>query len=167
MNAIDAAHHLAQVNIGRLRAPVDAPEIEAFVAALDPINALADAAPGFVWRLQTEDGNATAVRVDDDPLIAINMSVWTSVEALAEFVYRSAHTDVMRRRREWFHKMDVYAVLWWVPAGHRPSTDEAMARLALLHERGPTADAFTFRHPFPPPGSDETIDTDERWNCRA
>jgi uncharacterized protein DUF3291 len=158
---------LAQVNIGRLRAPVDAPEIAGFVEMLEPINAIADATPGFVWRLQTEDGNATAVRVDDDPLIAINLSVWASVEPLADFVYRSAHTDVMRRRREWFHKMDVYTTLWWVPAGHRPSTDEAMAKLAHLREHGPTADAFTFRHPFPPPGSDATVETDQRWNCRA
>ena len=92
--------HLAQVNIGRLRARVDDPLIADFVANLDRINALADAAPGFVWRLQTEDGNATAIRpADDDELLAINLSVWESVEALADYVYRSAHVELMRRRR--------------------------------------------------------------------
>lgn len=145
-------HHLAQVNVGRLRAPVDAPEIAGFVAMLDPINALADAAAGFVWRLQTEDGNATAVRPDDeDPLIAINLSVWESIESLADFVYRSAHTDVMRRRREWFERIDVYTTMWWVPAGHRPTVAEAMERLDHLRAHGPTAEAFTFRNPFPAP----------------
>jgi hypothetical protein len=145
-------YQLAQVNVGRLRAPVDAPEIAGFVAMLDPINALADAAAGFVWRLQTEDGNATAVRPDDeDPLLAINLSVWESIDALADFVYRSAHTDVMRRRREWFERVDVYTTMWWVPAGHRPTVIEAMERLDHLRAHGPTAEAFTFRNPFPAP----------------
>src|SRR4249919_3880867 len=106
---------LAQVNVGRLRAPMDSPRIAAFAAALDPINALAEESPGFVWRFQTEDGNATAVRPFDDDLILINMSVWESVEALADYVYRSDHTSYLRRRREWFERShDASLVLWWV-----------------------------------------------------
>jgi hypothetical protein len=150
-------YHLAQVNIGRVRAPLDTPELADFVAALAPINALADASAGFVWRLQTEDGDATAIRAFDDESVMVNMSVWESLEALADFTYRSAHTAVMRRRREWFHHMDVYLALWWVPAGHRPSVTEAQARLAHLAEHGPTPEAFTFRVPFPPPGSADPL----------
>ena len=155
--------HLAQVNVGRLRAAVDDPLIADFVAGLDRINALADVAPGFVWRLQTEAGNATAVRpIDDDELLAINMSVWESVEALAAYVYRSDHAAFMRRRREWFERMDqAYLALWWIPVGHRPTTTEAIAKLELLRAKGPTVDAFTFRKAFPPPDAirtERTID---------
>jgi hypothetical protein len=143
---------LAQVNIGRLRAPIDDPQIAGFVAALDEINALADAAPGFVWRLQTEDGDATAIRPTDDDLLLINMSVWESAEHLADYVYRSGHVEVMRQRRQWFEPFgSSYMALWWVPSGHRPSEAEAFERLALLDERGPTPEAFTFRHRFAPP----------------
>jgi hypothetical protein len=145
-------HHLAQVNVGRLRAPVDAPETAAFMAALDPINALADAAPGFVWRLQTDDGNATSVSFNDDPMVIINMSVWESIEALSEFVYRTEHVDVIRRRAEWFHRsVEAYLALWWIPAGHLPSVEEAATRIAALRADGPTAFAFTFRERFPAP----------------
>jgi len=161
-------YDLAQLNVGRLHAPIDAPETAAFVAALDPINALADAAPGFLWRLQTEDGNATAIHVSDDPLFIVNMSVWESLEALANFVYRSAHTDVMRRRAEWFERSaNAYVVLWWVPRGHRPTVDEAIGRLERLRRDGPTENAFTFRHPLSPPDSDVDIDVDDGWTCRA
>ena len=129
--------HVAQVNIGRLRARVDDPLIADFVAGLDRINAVADAAPGFVWRLQTEDGNATAIRpVDDDELLAINLSVWESVEALADYVYRSEHVELMRRRREWFERYGTsYLALWWTPAGTIPTVPEAMARIARLDRR--------------------------------
>src|SRR5918992_2595191 len=146
--------HLAQLNIGRLRAPIFDPALADFVANLDPINALADATPGFVWRLQTEEGNATAIRpFADDELMAINMSVWESMEALADYVYRSAHTAFLRRRSEWFERLrDVYVVLWWIPAGTLPAVDEAVARLDHLRTYGPTPEAFTFRQPFPHPG---------------
>lgn len=142
---------LAQVNIGRLRAPIGDPSVAEFVAGLDHINALADGTPGFVWRLQTEDGNATAIRpVRDDELLAINMSVWDSVEALADFVYRSQHTSFMRRRREWFERIGTsYLALWWIPAGAVPTVSEAMDRIALLNRCGPTSAAFTFS-PDPP-----------------
>lgn len=144
--------HLAQVNIARLRAPLESAQLADFVAALDPINALADGAPGFVWRLQTEDGDATALRVFDDDMMIVNMSVWESAEALADFVYRSDHLSVLRRRNEWFHQLGrAFMALWWVPAAHTPTVDEAKARLRHLDEHGPTAEAFTFRAPFPPP----------------
>jgi hypothetical protein len=158
--------HLAQLNIGRLRAPTDDPRLADFMANLDPINALADGAPGFVWRLQTEDGNATAIRpYDDDELMAINLSVWESMEALADFVYRSAHTAFLRRRGEWFERLaEAYLVLWWIPAGTLPTVDEAVARLDRLRRCGPTAEAFTFRRPFPHPGG-TTITADERNTC--
>lgn len=161
--------HLAQVNIGRLRAPVDDPMITDFVGALDRINALADEAPGFIWRLQTEDGNATAVRpVDDDELVAINMSVWESVEALADYVYRSDHTMFMRRRREWFERFGTsFLALWWVPAGRIPTVPEAMGRIAHLDRHGPTPTAFTFKHRFAPPHDGSAVDADARDVCRA
>lgn len=160
-------HHLAQLNIGRMVAPTDDPRVAPFMDALDEINALADASPGFVWRLQTEDGNATAVRPYDDEEILVNMSVWADLESLADYVYRSDHTAFLRRRREWFVKPDgPIMVLWWVPAGHIPTLDEATARLDTLIEHGPTPQAFTFRRPFPPTGTAPT-DADDRNICRA
>lgn len=147
-----AAYHVAQLNIGRLLAPLDAPEIAEFVAALDPVNALADAAPGFVWRLQDDEGNATSFRPFDDDTLLVNLSVWESIDALADFTYRTMHRDVLRRRGEWFTKLaGAHLVLWWVPAGHIPSLQEAKERLDLLRDRGPTPDAFTFRTRFPAP----------------
>ncbi len=145
--------HLAQVNVGRLRAPIDDPMIAEFKGALDRINALADEAPGFVWRLQGDGGNATDIHpVEDDELVAINMSVWESIEALGDYVYRSDHTGFMRRRREWFEKYaTAYLALWWVPAGHTPTIAEAFERLDVIAHDGPSPFAFTFRRPFPPP----------------
>jgi hypothetical protein len=161
-------YQLAEVNIALLRAPLDTPQLADFVAALEPINALADRSPGFVWRLQTEDGDATAVRAFDDERIIVNLSVWDSIEALADFTYRSDHTTVMRRRREWFHQMrEVYAALWWVPAGHRPSVEEARERLEHLRRHGPTPHAFGFRQPFPPPGSTTAVEAREDDLCPA
>lgn len=146
---------LAQVNIARFRKPADDPANADFMAALDHVNALAEASPGFVWRLTGEGNNAVDLQPFDDPNIAINMSVWESVDALAAFVYRNMdHRGVMRRRREWFEEMPVYMALWWVPAGARPTIAEAKARLALLEARGPSNEAFTFRQPFPAPSGD-------------
>ena len=142
---------LAQVNFGRLRAPVDHPMIKDFVDNLAPINALAEASPGFVWRLTGDGNNATDLQPFDDALIAINMSVWTDIPSLGAYVYRSDHVKIMRRRREWFEHMDVFMVLWWVPAGHQPTIDEAKERLARLERFGPTPEAFTFKAPFPAP----------------
>jgi hypothetical protein len=162
----DTTWHLAQLNIARLMAPLDSPQVADFVAALDPVNAQADSAPGFVWRLQTEDGDATAVRIWDDDCIIVNMSVWESVEALRTFVYSSDHVDVMRRRREWFEKLaQAFMVLWWIPATTVPTVAEATARLAQLEALGPTPDAFTFRAWFPPPGQPAERRDDDRWTC--
>jgi hypothetical protein len=145
-------YHLAQINVGRLKAPVDHPMIAGFKDNLDRINALADGMPGFVWRLVGEGNNATDLQPrPDDPLFAVNMSVWTDMDALAGFVYRSAHRDIMRRRREWFEHMDVFMCLWWVPAGHTPTLDEGLAKLARFERLGPTAEAFNFKTPFPAP----------------
>lgn len=145
-------YHLAQVNIGRLRAPIDDPAMEGFRSQLDPINALADRSPGFVWRLQTEEGNATAIRPYDDERMAINMSVWESLAALQEYVYRSAHVGPLRDRKQWFEPLDgPILALWWIPVGHIPTVAEAKDRLQQLKERGPSPDAFTFRTPFPSP----------------
>ena len=142
-------HHLAQLNIGITREPLDAPPLRGFVEALDPVNAAADAAPEFVWRLQTEDGDATALRPYADTRILINLSVWTDLAALRAYVYRSPHATVMRRRRDWFERFDrVYVALWWVPKGHRPTVTEAVARLAHLERHGPTEHSFTFAEPF-------------------
>jgi len=164
---------LAQVNIGRLLAPVDSPQLASFMAALDPVNAAADAAPGFVWRLQTEDGNATAVRAFEwdqagSAGVILNMSVWESVEALAAFVYSEQHRPVLRRRREWFEPMaEAYLALWWVPRGHVPTTADAEDRIRHLRAHGPTPYAFTLRVHFPPPGEGECTPRPGRadWMC--
>lgn len=143
--------HLAQVNIARLRAPLDDPQIAGFVARFDEINALAERSPGFVWRLKTGAGNAAYLRPYDDDRIIINMSVWETIEHLHAFVYRSAHLEVFRRRHEWFERFDgAYAALWWIPVGHIPSIGEAKERLAQLDANGPTLFAFTFKSRFPP-----------------
>jgi hypothetical protein len=149
----DTGFQLAQVNIGRARGEMTEPVMAEFVANLPEINALAERSLGFVWRLQTEDGDATAVRPYEDLRILINLSVWADLPALRAYVYRSAHAAVMRRRREWFERFDrVYVALWWVPAGHRPAVAEAVARLAHLEQHGPTAFAFSFAQPFGPDG---------------
>ena len=116
------------------------------------MNARADNAPGFVWRLQDESGDATGIRAFGDDRLIVNMSVWESIEALETWVYRDrGHLAVVRRRRDWFEKMDAFMVLWWVPAGHLPTVGEAEERLDLLRRDGPTPRAFTFRHRFPEP----------------
>ncbi len=159
--------HLAQLNIGLPVAPLDGPQLAGFVENLEPVNALADAAPGFVWRLQTEDGDATAIRPYDDDRLIVNMSVWTSVEALAAFVFSGAHRAIMRRRREFFVPMrEAFQVLWWVPEGTTPTVTEAQERLTHLREHGPTPHAFTFRTPFPAPGG-PAVRADDAWFCRA
>lgn len=145
-------YHLAEVNVAVLREPLDAPATANFVAALEPINQLADHSPGFVWRLQTPEGDATSIRVFDDDRILVNLSLWESLETLWAFTYASRHLDMLRRRREWFHRMaGAHLALWWVQAGHIPTVAEAVARVELLRRRGPSPDAFTLREPFPAP----------------
>ena len=143
---------LAQLNIATALYPADDPRISEFYAQLDEINALADSSPGFVWRLQSESGNATDILVSDDPLLIVNMSVWESAEALFDFAYKSAHRQVLADRRKWFRRPEgPYQVLWWVPAGHTPSVDEGLARLSALQEQGPHPQAFSFQASFPAP----------------
>ena len=146
-------YQLAQVNIALPREPLDSALLADFLAGIPPINALADRSPGFVWRLQTEDGDALAVRAFGDPRIIVNLTVWESVEALADFVYRGAHTPYLRQRRRWFHQIDAFLALWWVPTGHRPTVVEAEDRVAYLGQHGPSPHAFTFQAPLAPPNS--------------
>ena len=151
------AHHLAQINIGRLVAPVDDPRIADFIAQLDPINALADAAPGFVWRLQSSSGNATDLVYNDDPFVIVNMSVWESVEALRDFTYTTKHIAVFRDRGKWFEKMDKpNYCLWWVPEGHLPTVAEGRERLEHYQTNGATPFSFWFSQRFPAP-ADEPV----------
>ncbi|OHV37107.1 MULTISPECIES: DUF3291 domain-containing protein [Pseudofrankia] len=166
---------LAQVNIARLREPLDSPRLADFVAALDPVNALADAAPGFRWRLQTEDGDATAViafewDTGSSAGVIVNLTVWESVEALAAFAFSGLHREVLRRRREWFEAMaEAYAALWWVPAGQWPSTADAEDRVRHLRAHGPTPRAFSLRNHFPPPDQPVAGPSAGRtdWMCPA
>jgi hypothetical protein len=155
---IHVNYHLAQINIGRLLAPIDDPQIAGFVAQLDPINALADRAPGFVWRLQSSSGNATDIIYDPrDTTILLNMSVWESLETLRSYVYRSDHARVLRDRAKWFEKMDkpIYC-LWWLPAGHIPTVAEGRERLEHYQIHGATPYSFWFSQRFPQP-TDEGV----------
>ena len=148
-----SGYQLAQINVGRFIHHRDDPANADFMNALDGVNAIAEASLGFIWRLVGDGNDATDLVPDEsDPQLLVNMSVWRDVEALGAFVYRqSDHLSYMRRRKEWFEKMDVFQALWWVPAGHIPSVAEGMERLALLTAKGPTAAAFTFRQPFAAP----------------
>jgi hypothetical protein len=147
-----SAYELAQLNIGIIRGAMDSPVMADFAAALARINALAERSPGFVWRLQTEEGDATAIRPFENPNLLVNMSVWRDVDSLRRYVYHSEHVDLMRRRREFFERMpQAFLVLWWVPRGHRPLIPEAMARLEVLRARGPGPEAFTFRETWRAP----------------
>ncbi len=142
-------YHLAQLNIAKMKFAIDDPGMVEFVNQLDKINALADSTAGFVWRLQTEEGNATALDFFGSDIL-VNMSVWQDMQSLHEYVYRSAHTQVMSRRKQWFDRMDeFYAVLWWVPAGHVPTLEEADDRLQNLNQHGSSERAFTFKKSFP------------------
>ncbi|MBT8471552.1 MAG: DUF3291 domain-containing protein [Marinicaulis sp.] len=146
------AYQLAQINIARLKAPEGDPSNAVFFDNLDRINELAEASPGFVWRLKDESGNATGISAFDDPLVIVNMSVWDSVADLKAFAFNSAHVEIFKRRAEFFEPMEApHAVLWWVAAGHYPSLDEAKAKLEHLANLGPRPGAFTFAKPFDPP----------------
>ncbi len=148
--------HFAQFNVARLHEPLDHPATAEFVAGLDEVNAVAESSPGFVWRL-TDDAtglSSSYVRAYDDPLVIINLTVWETPEHLQDFVYRSTHTSFLRRRREWFEKLDdAYLVCWWVLAGQVPSVDEAVARLERLRRDGVSDEAFTLRDLRPAPAA--------------
>jgi Domain of unknown function (DUF3291) len=161
-------YELAQLNIGIIKGPMDSPVMADFAANLARINALAEQTPGFVWRLQTDAGDATALRPFDDENMLVNMSVWRDADSLRRFVYRSDHVDIMRRRAQWFERMsEVFLVLWWVPEGHRPGVAEAIAKLEILRRHGPTAQAFTFRQSFPAPDAVESRPLDLGDECPA
>ena len=150
--------HIAQINIGRLIAPIDDPRVHGFVSQLDPINALADVAPGFVWRLQSSSGNATDITYNHDPTIILNMSVWQTIEALLNYTYSSKHIEVFRDRAKWFEKMDKpHYCLWWVPAGHIPTVAEGRERLEHYQTHGPTPHSFWFSKRFPEPAAETTL----------
>lgn len=145
-------YQLAEINIATFRVPVTDPANAEFIANLDRVNALAERAPGFVWRLVGEGNNALDIQAFDNPNIAVNMSVWRDLDALADFVYHNeGHREIMRRRREWFGRMELYLALWWVPTGHRPTIAEGKARLETLARVGPSAHAFLFNRTFPAP----------------
>ena len=159
--------HLAQLNVGRLRAPMDDPLIDDFRTNLDPINALAEASPGFVWRLQSESGNATDIKPFEDDLEIVNLTVWESVDALADYVYRSGHVAFLRRRREFFEApTQPIQCLWWIPEVSIPTVDEALERLEHLRAHGPTPAAFTFRQRFEP-GDARTVEGSPLDACPA
>ena len=142
---------LAQLNIALMKEPLESPRMADFVANLDRINALAESSPGFVWRLKSDDGNATAFRPMGEETL-VNISVWKDVASLNKYVYQYAHVEIMRRRKEWFERMrEAWVVLWWVPKGHRPTIPEAIAKLELLRTKGPSTEAFTFKRAFLPP----------------
>lgn len=146
--------HLAQMNVARCRAPLNSPVMRGFVDLLEAVNALADATPGFIWRLQSETGDATSIQAFDDPLVIVNLSVWSGVETLREYVYRTAHADTFRKRKEWFEDFGGLSLaLWWIPAGTIPTVEGAKMRLGMLAESGPTVDAFGFRDSFPNPAA--------------
>jgi hypothetical protein len=160
-------HHLAQLNIAKMRVPLESALMADFVVKLEEINRIADAAPGFIWRLQTDAGDATLLRPMGAEIL-VNMSVWSDAAALADFVYRSAHASVMRRRREWFRRLaEGYMVLWWIPRKHRPTVAEAIERLDELRARGPSIRAFTFRQQYGPTGQPARVRPSADDRCSA
>ena len=148
----NSGYQLAQLNVAEFLTSQDAPEVTAFIHALDEINALADSSDGFVWRLQDEVGDAMSFNPLGDNFI-VNMSVWQDKDSLFDFTYKSAHAGIMARRKEWF-KMprENHFVLWWVPTGHMPSISEAIDRLSILRSEGSSPLAFTFKQFFEPLG---------------
>jgi hypothetical protein len=141
--------HIAQINIARMLAPMDSSVMADFVNNLDRINALAESSPGFVWRLKDENNNATSIKVFDDDFLIVNMSVWENIDALFDFVYRSGHMEIFKRRKEWFEKMkDMHMAIWYVEKGVFPTEEEAKERMEYLRENGESPYAFSFRKRF-------------------
>ena len=143
--------HLAELNIARAHHAMDAPQMKEFVNAIAAVNEIADHAPGFIWRLQDDSGNATGISAFDDPNMLVNLSVWESTEQLKDFMFKTLHRDYLSRKREWFDKMsEAYFVMWWIPEGHTPTLQEALERLEHLRLEGETPYAFSFRSNFKP-----------------
>jgi hypothetical protein len=149
-------YQLAQFNFSELKAPLDSPQLKDFVDNLDRINALAEASPGFVWRLKGEGNDATSLRPLGENVI-VNMSTWRDVESLKDYVYKSAHVEILKRRREWFQRMSIAYVMWWVPAGHTPTVTEAVARLELLRSKGASPEAFHFGESYSAPDAGDPV----------
>ncbi|WP_137939932.1 DUF3291 domain-containing protein [Chitinivorax sp. B] len=146
--------HLAQVNIAKTKAPMNDPSMQGYVEQITHLNHLADQSPGFIWRLQSDEGDATAIRLFDDPLIMINLSVWTSLDALTKYVYQGDHLQAVKQRKQWFEpQTSPRLALWWLPAGELPTPGQAKDKLMQLATQGATQTAFTFAHPFQPPAS--------------
>ncbi len=144
---------LAQLNIAKMKYLLNSPEMSDFVGNLDRINALAEDAPGFIWRSQSDDGNAVVVKLFGSNML-VNMSVWSDIELLHNYVYRSEHSKVMSKRKEWFERIEyAYSVLWWVPENTKPTFVEAKEKLFVLKNSGPTNEAFTFKNAFPAPNA--------------
>ncbi|GAA1985753.1 DUF3291 domain-containing protein [Isoptericola halotolerans] len=168
-----SSFELAQVNVARLLAPLDSEALAGFVDLLAPVNHLAESSPGYVWRLQSEGGDATDIEgfrfdVDDSPGVIVNMSVWQDLAALSTFVYGGLHRAVLQRRREWFSRMtEAYTACWWVTAGHRPTVAEAEERVLHLRAHGPTAWAFTLQRSFDPSGEPTSATPRAREGCPA
>ncbi|MBT8141343.1 MAG: DUF3291 domain-containing protein [Gammaproteobacteria bacterium] len=145
--------HLAQINIAHAKADMESSLMQGFVERLDEINALADQSPGFVWRLQDDEGNATSIQAFSDPKVIVNLSVWENIDALKTFVYQTAHLELLQNKQSWFdHAFEAHLALWWVPVGHIPDLTEGKNRLRLLQQLGPGSGAFSFAKPFAPPG---------------
>ncbi|WP_164157306.1 DUF3291 domain-containing protein [Sandarakinorhabdus rubra] len=143
---------LAQINVARLVAPKGDPRVQSFFDQIEGVNAVADGAEGFVWRMQDDSGNATGINPTPDLTLLVNISVWRDIDCLYDFVYRTVHREPLGQRRDWFVPFEgAFQALWWVPAGHRPSVDEGLGRLWMLDRYGPTAAAFGFKTRFPAP----------------
>jgi hypothetical protein len=156
--------HVAQFNVARMRTgtALHDPVMHGFTSRLDEINAVAERSPGFVWRLQTDEGNATSIRPYEDEQIVINLTVWESIDSLSDFVYRSMHEELVRGGPEWFERLGTHSlVLWWIPAGERPTVQDGKTRLERLRAEGPTPDAFTFQTTFPPPATQRCGSTEQ------
>ena len=144
-------YHLAQVNIGKILAPMDSPQMSEFKNNLDRINALAEASEGFIWRLKDDNNNATSIKVFEDDFMLINMSVWKDIDVLYKYVYESAHMEYLKNRKAWFEKLaDKYMALWWIPESHIPTPLEAIERINHIRQFGETAFAFGFKKRFTP-----------------
>lgn len=152
--------HLAELNLGVFRDSLESPTMSEFAGGLDRINALADEAPGFVWRLTDVDGGPSsniAIPGDNDPLLASNLSVWEDYESLRNYMYRTDHVSYLRRRSEWFeHRSEAMTVAWWIPAGQLPTLEDALRRLQLLRDHGPSDEGWPLTQPRPAPSLDPT-----------
>ena len=148
-------YQLAQINIAKFRLPQADPVNADFINNLDRVNAIAEVQPGFVWRLKGDGNDALDVKAFEDPHIVVNMSVWSDLAALVDFVYRNEeHIKIMRRRKEWFERVEIYQALWWLEKDRIPTLEEAKLRLALLRINGPSYTAFTFKQAFAAPSGE-------------